>query len=517
MSFLRKIQIPELILIVAIAVLGYLSLHPIDRWHASLHYPFQMDASEGFILEQATAIARGQSIYGPIDKPPYLVGNYPPLMPLIYAALNGPRVDLSSLILGRWLVISTTVLCALLLAAILCRLTRRFTPTLLAPLLFLVNYEVFLWSPLVRVDFPALSLTLAGLLAFVLSPRCLNLALAGLLFTAAAYTRQTAVLAPLACAVALAVHDRRRLAWFIGPAAIAGIVALIALQYMTSGQFLRHTIAYNANRMDWPIWLALMKNEIWFFYRWFIAATIAMAVAGFFFSARPGSDSHEKTVRAALGMYAVLGAISLLSYAKIGAGVNYVIEPLASTVIWLMLSLDSFMTSSAARSQRHRVVAAAICLLLLAHSGWLVHRQTQLFSTFTPAPLDKSIASGLAQYIRGIKGDILCEEPFFTMLAGQPVLFDPFIMSQLSKEGKWDQTPFVHMLENKYFARIVTNEDLMRPQTDYERYTPAMAEAVRKHYRRVDKVFAGGIPPGIVVLPGIRLRYFIYEPAPENR
>lgn len=517
MNFLRRVQIPDIILILAIAVLGFLSVHLFDRWSASLRYPFQMDVTEGYILEQATTLARGQSIYRPLDKPPYLVGNYPPLLPLVYAALNGPKAGISSLILGRWLMMASILISALSIAGIALRLTRRILPCLLAPLLFLVSYEVYLWSPFVRVDFPAIALTLAGLFVFVLSPQRRNLIVSGLLFTAAAYTRQTAILAPIACAAALGVHDRRRLGWFIGPAAIVGLVALIVLQTTSHGQFLRHTLTYNANVMDWGVWRALMKNEIWFFHRFLIVAIAATAIAGFVFRRGEKPPTHEYTARTALGIYAILGAISLLSYAKIGAGANYVMEPLASTVIWLAVSLNLLFKTGSPATTARRATAVAISVLILVHSGWLVRRQREMFSSFTPTRLDRPIANGLAQYVRGIEGDVICEEPFYTMLANKPVLFDPFIMTQLSREGKWDQAPFLRMIERRQFARIVTNEDLMRPQPGYERYTVEMAEAVRKHYRRVDTVFGERIPPGLVFLPGINLQYFIFEPTLENR
>lgn len=504
MSVPRTLLIPNIFLMLAIAVLGCLSLHLFGRWQAALQYPFQMDASEGFILEQATAIARGQSIYGPIDRPPFLVGNYPPLFQTFYAAFVGPKASLWSLVHGRILTIVATLICALLLAAIAAWITRRALPAILAPFLFLVTYEVYLWSPLVRVDFPALALTLSGLLVFIVSNRRWSLALSGLLFTAAFYTRQTAILAPLACALALALHDRRRLPWFIGPAAVVALIVLLILQKASGGEYFRHTVSYNQNRMDWGVLWLLLKNEIWFFHCWLIVAAIVAAASGLVFLRSPAIEPQKKPALSALRFYAALAAISLLSYAKIGAGVNYVLEPLAATVGLLAVTTGLLMRDN------HRfgrwAASTFIGAILLTHSLWLIHRNVELFSAPNPAGLEKTRASGLAQYLRGVNGDILCEEPMFTMLAGRPVLFDPFIMSRLAKESKWDQSNFIRMIDRRRFARIVSNEDLMTPQTDYERYTPRMAAAVRAHYK----------PVGNLQLPRLQRRYFIYEPAREK-
>ncbi|MCE5231363.1 glycosyltransferase family 39 protein [bacterium] len=493
----------QIFLTVIILLLGFLSLRYDDRWSASLAYPFQMDETEGFILLQADAIARGESIYNPIDQPPYLVGNYPPLFQIIYAAVVGSKASLWSLAYGRMLTIAATLLSAIFLAAISFRMTRRILPALLAPLLFLVSYETFQWSAFVRVDMPALAFTLGGLLVFIFSQRRANLIISGLLFTAAAYTRQTAILAPLACTIALLIHDRRRLAYFLVPMLLTAALALIILEWTSHGEFLRHTIAYNANRMDWTGWLRLMQNEIWFFYRWLIVAMLFTLVTliylSFIHPIRPISPISP-IASTTLNLYAVLAAVSLLSYAKVGAAPNYVLEPLAATAVWLTASLGHLF------NYRRPILTELILFILMIHAAWLFRHQRDMFSSPTPRSIDKQAATELAQYLRNTPGELLSEEPFFTMLAGRPVLFDPFIMTQLAREAKWDPTGFIHMLEARRFARIVTCEDLMTPQKDYDRYTQAMAEAVRRHYR----------PAGRLVLPNLARQYFIYEPAPGN-
>ena len=48
-------------------------------------FPYDLDNGEAYLLNQADRIARGQSPYQPIEEPPYLIANYPPLYPALLA------------------------------------------------------------------------------------------------------------------------------------------------------------------------------------------------------------------------------------------------------------------------------------------------------------------------------------------------------------------------------------------------------------------------------------------------
>jgi len=63
-----------------------------------------------------------------------------------------------------------------------------------------------------------------------------------LTLVAAGFTRQTALIAPLAVTMTLAVNDRRALAWFLIPYGAAGLMALGSMQWLTHGEFWRHVV-----------------------------------------------------------------------------------------------------------------------------------------------------------------------------------------------------------------------------------------------------------------------------------
>lgn len=507
-------------LALAVAALAVLALAPLvfqtaAHWGTQRAFPYQLDAEEGFILNQAVTLARGGCIYGSLRQPPFVVGNYPPLFPWAYSLATGAQATLQSLPAGRLMIQLAAALSALLLGLIAGLRTRRWLPALLAPLLFFCSWEVAHWSAFVRVDFPALLFTAAGLGVFLTVRPRWGAALAALLFVAAGYARQTALLAPLACIIALTLNDRRRLAWFLIPYAGLGLAVLIWLQAKTGGEFLRHVVAYNQNVMDLGGLARVMKNEVWFFHRGLILALLCGAAARLFLRPAPGEGSAPPAplaprfhalphARGAVSIYLALAALSLVSYGKVGAAPNYVLEPLAAAALWSAETLGLLLDRLALGARRvFNIAALGFCLLLLVHGAWLDGRALQFPWSAAPGPADRAAGYELLKALRAAPGDVYCEDPVYALLAGKPVLFQPFIMSQLAREGKWDARPFVDWLAARRFSLFAATADLTPGAAqDYERYTPAMAGALTRHYD----------PAGSLALPGAARQYFIWRP-----
>ncbi len=488
-----------IVLVACLILLGWSAGGPlVGRWDASRKYSFQLDAEEGFILNQALTLTAGESIYSPIDEPPFLVGNYTPLFPWIYGLVNGPRADMKSLPLGRLLVQLATLAVALALGLTAGIRSRQWLPALLAPALFLATYEVHNWSAFVRVDLPALALSATGLGVFLLWRRRAGLVIAALIFVAAAFTRQTSVLAPLACAVMLLLlRDRRRLLWFAGPWVVGGLVVLGWHQIATGGEFWQHVVTYNRNPMDWHNWRRVMVNEVWFFYRWWILAIgagVLLTLA--FWITRPkltNIPDDRDTTRGVIGLYALFSLVWLPAMAKVGSAPNYLLEPLAACALYtasLFGSTEPRPQGVAApigagrRPSRIRFwgLHLVACLLLL-HGLHLMSRRREM--TSSPLPGGDRFEIGSVRYsVRKAKGDVYCEEPIFTLLAGKTVIFQPFILTQLAREGRWDDDLFNRMIRERRFDRMIFTEDLSRhgPGHRYLRYTDATATAVREHY-----------------------------------
>jgi hypothetical protein len=524
------------LLLPSLAALAWMAPTVVDRVEAGLRFPYQLDAEEGFLHQQAIDLSRGRSIYTPIESEPYLVGNYPPVYPLMVAGLL--RGGVEGLRAGRLVVAGSAVVVALLLIGLGQGVSGRWTAGLLAALLFGVSYEFHNWSPFCRVDLTALALTLAGLFCFLTGASRGALVASAVLFVLAAYTRQTAILAPAACAAELALRDRRGLVWFLATYLGLGLGALVVLNVLLGGEFWRHLVTHNRNEMDWSILRSILKNQVWFFYRWWLVAAAA-GVAFALPSAWAGRGGEERDGipggRAAgfvLAAYFALAAVSLSAYAKSGSAPNYSLEPLAATALltaWALGRMAQGLESGSAVVRGWSGVGVALAALaLLAHAGriapiswgeqlpdgervqalaaYLDERRVGWAMFSSPNPDADEVARGdaVVAMLREAPGDVLSELPIFTIAAGKPVSLQPFIMSRLAREGQWDETRLVEDLKRGRFSVILTTQDLrdVRRGVPLTRYTPAMAEAVTENY-----ALAGGFPPG-----ALRTPFFIWRP-----
>jgi hypothetical protein len=482
----------------------------VPRWLAGVDYPLQLDAEEGFLLNQALTLARGESIYQPIDRPPWLVGNYTPGYPFIYAALHsvllGQAATPASLALGRRIVQACALLAALALALTVWRRGGGWAGGALGAALLLGAWETAHWALFARVDFPALALTLVGFGLFLTARRRWTLAAAGGVLALATATRQTAVLAPLAAGLALLANDRRGLAWLAAGYGVVAAAVFGGLQRATAGEFWRHTVTCNMNVMDWTMWRRLLVNEVWFFDRWWLAALGLTAMAGLMLRVGGRRDAIARRfprARGATAIYALLATQSIVSYAKVGAAPNYMLEPIAAWALWGMEAYGriarsarrsgvGFQSSCRGGTGFQPVILRwgflgliAFFYTLHAARPWLNGNVAGAFrGQIAPVQRIPTLdALRLVSRLRETPGEVLCEDPVAALLAGKRVWIQPFIMSRLAREGLWNPSEFLKMIDNKEFDVVALGVDVERDGPDYERWTAAMAEALRRAYR----------------------------------
>lgn len=529
-------------ILIAVLILAALTPQVAGRLRAAVQFPFQLDVEEGFIYQQALDLDQGRSIYTPIETEPYLVGNYAPLFPWLVSLTIAPsRIGLQG---ARAIVLGSSILIALLLFGIVYFKTERLLPSLLSPLLFVVTYEFHHWSAFARVDLPALAFTLAGLFAFfAIRPRW-GAAVAAILFGLAAFTRQTAIMAPVACCISMALYDRRRLAWFLPFYLIPGLGGFLIFNALTEGQFYLHLVQYNVNAMDWTVWPLLLKNEIWFFYRWWIVALalgalvcVARAVARLWLSASAAMQAEESQppdhTRGVVEIYFVLATVfGLTALAKVGSAQNYVLEPLASAAIVAMLiwsNLCNYGAEARAAEQKEsrrsmagiymQAAAFAMGLAMLTHATRLANLRFPgrapgdrgrliAFSTASPGARDLEMGRRAVKLIGATEGEVLSDFPVFSILAGKDVLYEPFIMSRLAIEGTWDDRGLREDFRRRRFALMVTAEDLRTVNSGgvLWRYTEAQARAIVDNYR-----LAARLGPG-----ESGLSYYFWTPRGES-
>src|SRR5690606_258635 len=126
--------------------------------------------------------------------------------------------------------------------------------------LFASSWDVSEWLPFVRVDFTAMAFGLGGMVALVWMKRG-GWAVAGLCFALSVLTKQTMLAAPMAALIGLLWCGRWRDGILMTAAALVPWTCVtVAFQISTGGEYLRHTVVYNANVFHWGDLLTWLKH-----------------------------------------------------------------------------------------------------------------------------------------------------------------------------------------------------------------------------------------------------------------
>jgi len=466
----------------ALFILLIMALFPLWRAWNALQYPYSLDYAEGYLAVEAWQITHGQNIYPDLKDYPFLVSNYPPIFPLLTALIfffSGP-----TLFWGRLICCLSALGILFLTMLVILKKTGQLMPAILAPLLIVNTYEFYEWIAYARVDLPAIFFGLAGLVILSDEDADLNWRLqkwAIVFFLFSIYTKQIQIFAPLAACIYLFFRDKKsglRFALtFIGSA----LFLFIMLSLVTGGQYFKHTVIYNANRYDWwQVW-------VWFRHllRFYIFYIIILFLLTVIIVCRTFINKGEKKkIEPGLfSIYAIIGALSFLTIGKVGAAGNYILEAHVALAIFFGLSISK--VAELLNNSPHRrfawVMLFLIAILVNLHAGYLAQKSRLLFSRPNPGKGAYAKNNMLFDIIKSYPDPVLCEQPLFLLRAGKKVLFQPFIMSELSREGKWNQGKFVDDLRRRKFSLIVTGQDMFREGFLWQ-YTDEMRRAIRENY-----------------------------------
>lgn len=489
------------LLVPAVVILAVLALIPLYRGAVAVAFPFQLDREEGFLLNQAMELARGRTIYPPLDDYPYVVGNYPPLYPLLYALLV--KTLSASLAWGRLLNLLFALGAAIALGGFLYRRTRCWTAALLAPALWIATYDFHEWVAYARVDLVALALCCWGVLRFLSAPERGGARGAALLFALALLTRQTLLAAPLACMIHLALDRNwialRRFALRVLLYA-GGTYGLLFL--ITGGLAWHHLVTYNVNPFHWNQ-VAVWAGHLWRFQKFAIVLTVLLPALWLFITQaerwrRESGEAPEhppdgKAREIPGGVfpflrftsaYVFLAFCSFFMVGKEGAAANYLLEFHLAVGLFLGVQLghadDARLT--AMRQPGMGLLRVLLFLGISFHAVYLTSQSGLLFSRRIPGQAERLAGIEVLEVLERIPGEVITDEPVYAIAAGRPVLFQPFILSQLARQKMWDESRFVEDLRSGRFPAIVTTQHLFVEEQYFWAWTPAMRQAVREAY-----------------------------------
>ena len=437
---------------------------------AILRYPFAVEYAEGPLFNQAAMLARGESIYRSLAAYPFVLANYPPLFPWLISMVF--RLDILALWPGRLISLLSALVVGAEIAALVWMWTRRRLPVLFSALLFFTFPAAFVWSSLHRVDMLGLAFSLGALvLVLRMAPSWKASVLISLLLTLSVYTKQTFVFAALAVFL-YAWGRNRRDAWrtialTVGMSGVAGLL----LAWQTNGAFLQAIILSNANRFE--------LSRMLLFFLLNVVGVAPLLVCFAFFYVR----SHRKRLlfssETLLIFYLASSLISAALIGKVGSDINYFLE--LSVALTCVASVVVSRVRDALVNFPTRVTRLAV-LLLIFQVVWLPFSTSRfLLPPWRLADATRA-RNVLLERVQQSTRPVLADEGIdFLVLARQPVLFEPYVFTQLSFEGRWNQSLIVQDLNATRFGMIIMN-----PRFSALRWTPEMLQAMRTRYKLVE-------------------------------
>lgn len=440
-------------------------------------FPYDIDNSEGFLLYQAKRIADGGFLYPPLEEQPYLVDNYPPLYPFIGSLGAGwAGVNFHWL---RFISLASTLGCAGLIAWWTWMRTRRPGAGALAALVFLSFYHVYQWGALARVDSLGLMLSLAGLAVF---ERWGRWGPAAFLFSLALFAKQSLFAAPLGVFIALLLIHPRRALWFATVLLFIVVMLFEFIMTLSTGEAWNHLVVYNANAFYW-------QDVFIHFRHWAMMYTVwGGAMLALMLIERPGAPV-EGEQKPNIWFWFALGSIGEgLLCGKIGSAPNYLLSMAAASAV-AVGSLYAMAVPARNDTSQKSAVCALFAAAMLFQLASTVHLPgTSLAYAYTPTSADRQAGQWVERRLAEINGPVLSDLCGTALLAGKEPAFQPFICTQLSQEGKWNQAPLLADIRAGRYSWMVMRFDIFQPDWDRRRFTPEMIEAMRETYQAPQRI-----------------------------
>jgi hypothetical protein len=406
--------------------------------------PAAIDYAEPVVYGQAARLLSGQPLYQPIDRAPFTVAAYTPLYYWATAglrALFGPGFGP-----GRALSLVCGVATAILVGVIAGRRAGGLWVGAFGGLLFLAlafPRPDTPWLGLYRVDMLGVALSVAAVTVLSWSSSTRASVAAGVLAGLALLCKQTFV----AALIAGAVWRPSRAGPLVASAVLTVAIPCLALE-ATTAAFLQNTVSANVNPFYLVVAAGLLKEFV-------KAQWLPLVLAGsYLWLGRPWASNDSRL----LVLYWLAASLSLVWIGKIGANHNYWIEFAAATAILAARGAACVLRLSGPRL----AVAGAAGLIVVVGAelggppGVLAFARdvrSDLRSIATmPADLDFET---LVDRVRREPRAVIAEPMDVVVLAGRPVLLEPFVYSVLFDTGHWQPGPLVASICNGEIGLVV--------------------------------------------------------------
>jgi hypothetical protein len=445
-------------------------------------FPFGVDYGEAPLMDQVRRIQNGDSLYKEnINEPPYIFLIYPPLYPLVVAALN-LFLKIPIFQTGRLVSLFFAFISATIIGLICFKLTKKILLSALSIILFLGHPYVMIWSSLARVDSMALAFSLMGVwILFQFWDSKWSIGMACLFFLVSAYTRQTFIFAgPLAGCAWLWQHERKRALAFISLYGITGLVIFLLVNILTKGAFYQDIVITNINQFYVSrIWQSFTS----FFEIWPLISTVVLIfiilIIIYRFSNRQANQlrfAQEPLLLYSLFVYSVVAFLVTLAVGKVGSSVNYFLELITAGVICFMVVIDYFMKQKG----NLKYIFGGLAFLQFV---WVLARDYQIGNFVIGTRIQNiAIYDKLFHQVKlANQNGIVLSDDFqdLIVLSGQFIYYEPYLYGLIYDANKWDPSELTNEVTEKIFPLIlVGNKDIVNDCC----WPPPIARAILGHY-----------------------------------
>ncbi len=430
------------------------------------HANYQVDYGEGPLFNEEVMLLHGLNFYRLDQRPPFIVGNYPPVFPALAALFMhfyGPTFTAGRLVSTLAIVGST-----ILIGCIVWQGTGQAIAAAIAAGLLPTMPGIYSWGPFNRVDSLALffSLLTVWVVLRYAGTRRVWWAVPCALLTV--FTRQSMVDGIFAAYVYLLWRDWRR-GLGVGLATAAGIFAgFVGLQVWSHGAFYVNAVVDNENAWNFGAVVGNWHNWMGGSGRFIFRLGLGGSALGL---AATGSLLWPVWLAASVGVFATIG--------KVGAAINYFfplyaaaaacvgvliarVRRLAARAPWPVWPLELLLPAMLfvfIHGQPPRWVRLApLASQALARMGPYTLRQSPAAAGGGANDLGPNNPGNVAMIhaLAAIRGPVLgLDFPWgVAVQAGHTMQWQPFELGTVHADGHWSAAPLLQAIDGGYYAAV---------------------------------------------------------------
>jgi hypothetical protein len=435
----------------------------------TLAFPYDLNYGEGYVLNDAVRLSRGESLYVDLQQFPMVRSPYPPLFPLIWSFLQplaGPAFWP-----GRLLSVLSLVGIAAWVGWNAWRVRCGIWPVVVAVGLVVASPFVYQWAGYARVDMLALLFAVGGVVVAQWIGGWRGVLASAALCGLAIWTKQTTVTAAVAVGIAYALRAWRFGAAFALVIGVPSLVLVLLLNAATAGEFSHHVLAGNSTNPVIPLRAAVYMGAL-------LILELPAVVASMWWLRRALGRSPSP-----IAVYLPIALLAALSVGNGGSSVNYLIEPLLTLALAVPFAWRALPQEA----------ALAAPLLAVVQLALLVHWPNSFGASFlaegalghTPTEVDAAIGAHLDSLVQTAPGEVIAEPAGFAVRNGRPVYLQPIDLRAEQLQGRWRSEPLTSALASGRFSEVITAYNLF----------PADAERTIANYFTVTETLAS--PDGL--------------------